>query len=687
MSMLSNLSLDDRTFQDIVDEAKKRIPHYTPQWSDHNVSDPGVTLIELFAWMTETILYRLNRVPLRHAVRMMEILGVTLAPPEPAETEVTFWFTSDRTEVIPAGTEVATTQTETQRSIIFTTDKDLKVTPPKLAAAVSLVAAPQEGSNAKAVVTHNITQLQQGLSTSVPIFSAMPVTNDALYLGFDTDLSHHILQLDLDVNEARGAGSNPEHPPYVWEAFRNEDDRWGATSCYVDQDTTGTLNKNGTIRIVLPQMTRASLNERIANNAAYFWVRLKLRELTLQEEEAGYQPYQESPELFKLAVSTRGGSVPVTHSQVIHSEFIGRSDGSAGQRFFLQHLPILERDEDEYLEVITPNEQSNIAQVEQWHEVADFADSWNAENERGAKHYVIDSLTGELRFGPAVRQPNGKQKLYGAVPPRNATLRFVKYRTGGGVIGNVQAHKIDTLKSAIPYVEKVRNLVGAVNGKEAETVEDAIVRAPQLLRSQQRAVTESDFEFLAREAMPGEVGRVKCLQPRPLDEGRVQDNRIFVMAIPDIRNPRRRLLNDELNLNQIIIDRITDYLNERRLLTSHLEVLPPTYRGVAIHATLHISHRASEAMVRAEALDRLYTFINPVIGGYDGKGWEFGRPITRSDVFYCLHGIDEVRSVEFQMFDSIVGGPARGPDQSHLDVAQPYGIVASGLHVIETTYV
>ena len=65
--------LDDRNFQQLVDEAKKRIPHYVQEWTDHNVSDPGVTLIELFAWMTETMLYRMNRVPDLHYVKFMEM--------------------------------------------------------------------------------------------------------------------------------------------------------------------------------------------------------------------------------------------------------------------------------------------------------------------------------------------------------------------------------------------------------------------------------------------------------------------------------------------------------------------------------------------------------------------------------------------------------------------------------------
>ena len=67
-------NLDDRRFQDIVDEAKRRIARLCPEWTDHNVSDPGVALIELYAWMTEMMLYRLNQVPDRLYLKFLELL-------------------------------------------------------------------------------------------------------------------------------------------------------------------------------------------------------------------------------------------------------------------------------------------------------------------------------------------------------------------------------------------------------------------------------------------------------------------------------------------------------------------------------------------------------------------------------------------------------------------------------------
>ena len=68
-------NLDDRSFQDLVDEAKRLIPRFCPEWTDHNVSDPGVALIELFAWMTESMIYRLNRVPDKTHITFLDMIG------------------------------------------------------------------------------------------------------------------------------------------------------------------------------------------------------------------------------------------------------------------------------------------------------------------------------------------------------------------------------------------------------------------------------------------------------------------------------------------------------------------------------------------------------------------------------------------------------------------------------------
>src|SRR5690242_3308204 len=110
--------LDDGTFQDLVNETKRQIPRYCPEWTDHNVSDPGVTLIELFAYITDILLYRLNRVPQRNYIKWLEMLGIELQAPKPSRTDVTMYLTGPQNEdvVIPAGTEAGTVRTESQNS-------------------------------------------------------------------------------------------------------------------------------------------------------------------------------------------------------------------------------------------------------------------------------------------------------------------------------------------------------------------------------------------------------------------------------------------------------------------------------------------------------------------------------------------------------------------------------------------
>ena len=66
--------LDDRSFSDLVEDALAMIPRYAPEWTNHNASDPGITLVELLAYVTEILLYRLNRITREHRVKYLQLL-------------------------------------------------------------------------------------------------------------------------------------------------------------------------------------------------------------------------------------------------------------------------------------------------------------------------------------------------------------------------------------------------------------------------------------------------------------------------------------------------------------------------------------------------------------------------------------------------------------------------------------
>src|SRR5437868_9300048 len=123
-------NLDDRRFQELVDDAKRMVQRHCPEWTDHNVHDPGVVLIEAFAFMVDQLLYRVNRVPDKLHVKFLDLLGVRLFPPTAARADVTFWLSAPRDETfqIPAGTEVATPRgTAADAVVSFTTIADLDI--------------------------------------------------------------------------------------------------------------------------------------------------------------------------------------------------------------------------------------------------------------------------------------------------------------------------------------------------------------------------------------------------------------------------------------------------------------------------------------------------------------------------------------------------------------------------------
>ena len=224
-------------------------------------------------------------------------------------------------------------------------------------------------------------------------------------------------------------------------------------------------------------------------------------------------------------------------------------------------------------------------------------------------------MTGELRLGPAVRQQDGTIKLYGAVPPRGANLIFEGYRFGGGQEGNVQRGILNTLKTAIPYIARVYNRKAAWGGLDAESLEAAKMRAPAMLRARERAVTEADFEFLARQALPALIGRVKCLQPRPSDAGRVVPGQVYVLVIPRVHNPGGFLSPESLTLHEADVEALTAYLDERRLLTTRLDIRPPAYQWVACKVKLRAVPGVERSQVEADVLARLYRYLNPLTGG------------------------------------------------------------------------
>jgi predicted phage baseplate assembly protein len=612
-------NLDDRRFQDIVDEAKRLIPQLCPEWTNHNLSDPGVALIELFAWMTESMLFRLNQVPDVFYTRMLNLLGFEQYPASAARAPVTFWCAAGEQRVIriPAGTQVSTVGAIGDTRV-FSTLADAEIRSPRLIAALT----------ADNTDTYNDVweDLSLGIAP-VAIFPREPMRHDdAFLLGFEESLAGSVMRLDIRAS-VEGIGVVPHRPPLVWEVWQGEG--WAAAEIPdLDgngeiADTTGGLNRDGQIVLVIPDQ-----HEPLTLGAVRaFWIRARL--LPAGPDRPAYRT---TPRLTGVTATTLGGTVIAEHSELIGTEVLGRSTGKPDQVFMTKRAPVLVREPHETLEVVDRDES------ESWTEVTTFIDS-----DRHDKHFVWSSTTGEIRFGPLIRYPDGSMHQHGAIPPEGAQLRLTGYRTGGGATGNVGPGTILGLRSSIAYVSGVRNLRPATGGVDAETTDNAKRRGPLTLRAGGRAVTVSDFERLTTEA-DSRVGRVRCLPPR--DPG----GPVRLLVVPAIQEPPETLQLDHFALPDDMIAKIGEHLDDRRILGSRIEIGTPYYQGVTVAALIHPRPGRPPSLVQDRARRALYDYINPLIGGPEGTGWAFDADLNSALVFQLLEAVEGVERVDEVLF-------------------------------------
>lgn len=634
-------NLDDRKFQDLVDEAKRLIPRYCPEWTDHNVSDPGITLIELFAWMVESLLYRINQVPDLHYIKLMELIGLRLHEPTAAQVPVTFWLTAPQLNdvIIPQGTEVSTERREGAEPIIFASNNHFMVRTPTLIHCISQ----QAGESEK--FKDQLPDLQATGKVFYPFLNSPPKVGDAFYLGFREDLSQHILSVHINCELAGGAGVDPTRPPWKWEGWNGEN--W--EEALLEFDESGGFNESGSLRLFLPH-----LNQKILSKKEGYWIRCRLI-------EPGDRPrYGRSPGLLGVETTTMGGTMTATHSIRVDNEILGRSDGSPGQTFHLRHFPVLRRRPGET--IVVSDGQSNWIE---WAEVEDFSESGPED-----RHFTLDSVTGEIRFGPSLRQPDGDMRVFAAIPPRGQQIRFSRYRYGGGIIGNVQTGKLRILRTSIPYIARVQNRFPALGGTDAESIDLAKMRAPSIIRARSRAVTADDYEFLAKEAAR-EVARVRCIQPAGR-EGDPSPGTVYLLCVPHVEALGQEINPDDLALPDELKQQILSYLDERRLLTVRLEIREPEYVVVSVEAKVKGVPHLTAQRVERQVHDRLYEFLNPFIGGDGGNGWPFGRDLFISDVYACVQGVEGVLYVEqVDIFEVIRSGDGMARKQRSERITLP----------------
>lgn len=619
-------NLDDRTFQGLVDDARRLVRQRCPEWSDHNISDPGITLIETFAMMVDQLIYRLNRVPDRHYIKFLDLLGLQLRPPGAAQAEVTFWLSAPQpqTVVVRAETEVSTDRTDIEEPIVFSTTEQLDIVPCSLEAG-RVVTVAQGGAPEE--------RRSDGTGKPFSSFSALPTPGDAMLVGLSAAVPSCAVLLRVDCRVS-GVGVDPNNPPYEWEAWTG-----GATweRCEVERDETRAFNHPGDVVLHVPRGhshgTPAGLSGQPKG-----WLRCRLLESSPDRPS-----YRESPVITSITACTIGGTAKIIHARVVRDEVLGSSDNTPGQRFSLQQRPALP----------WPGNMLTVVDGDtatEWHHVDSFASA-----DESTPCFNINSVSGEVQFGPAVRESDGTVKQYGDVPPKGAILRMSAYRTGGGRKGNVTVGQIRVLKTSVPYVSRVQNRRAAVGGADAETLDEVKARGPLLLRTRGKAVTAEDFQQLALQVAP-EIGRAECLTASHESNAGL----VRVLIVPNVASDEyEQVRREDLIPSSDTVRRIAEYLDERRVVATRVAVEPPAYRGLKIAVRLSALPGADRDKLRDNVIRALSLLFHPLKGGLEGRGWPLGRAVQPHEVSAALAwvaGVDLSEEVDLKLFEADVSG-------------------------------
>ena len=680
---LPQLKLDDRDFQSLVNEARLRIAKTCPEWTEHNVSDPGITLIEVFAWMTDILLYRVNRIPENVEIALLNLLAMNPDPPAAARAALRFRLTAPPATAvaIPAHvTEVSTRADDRADAVVFRVAHDATVP----ALTLEALALARDGDVALVPARRGVANPTGALRA---VFADPPVSDDAFYLGTPTPLDGLVVQVTVRVEVARGVGIAPAAPPWVWEVSPPAGGAWSPVE--VLEDSSGGLNEGaGVVELQLPPRCGTAL---VAGLTLY-WLRCRL------PDPPGYL---RSPEVDEISIAAVGVLIDSEHAAVVELETLGTSDGTPNQAFRVLHAPTLELADGDGLEVFAPDPRNSpTSRWRMWERVDSFAES-NATS----AHYVYDPASGEVRLGPSIRVPRqipcvtdagieGDElpelqawKQCGMVPPQGAILRMTRYHHGGGWEGNVPAGAIAVLRTPIPGVASVTNPKPATGGIGLEDIRHIRQRAARELRTRYRAVTPGDYEILAPRASSS-IARVRCERPAPGEA-------IGVHVLPRPPGDLARFLSrEELMPSRELLEQCAGYLQEHSPIGASIHVTPVALRCVTVVVEVEAEVGPPLSQVEQGVGAALYAYLNPIIGGDpavdddDTDGWEWGRRLIVGELHPIVRALPDVRFViGLRVYETelLAGTPPTRPGPKPLDRRLDIGpaeVIASGVHQV-----
>ena len=684
-------ALDDRSFDDLVAELLSRIPAHTPEWTHPRAGDPGRTLIELVAWLGDTVLYRANLIPERQRLAYLRLLGMPLKPAVASRGLIALNVKAERQLAavqVPPGSLIdkpvpfstlnfCTAYPVQGRAYLkrkLSTDEqaDFNALLPDLQAVYSATEGTPTGYVTTEVfasgqdLASGIDVLQTSVDQSLWIALSAPSAAQhqaALQtLGPDAQGTPRTLNvglaLALDVPQGGDAITTHAPIPLLWEMSTGSDattpNEPDAVALEVLEDGTDGLRRAGVVRLNLPPPGRIGAPSNDPRDNLRAGVGDAPPRIDSEDDAAKLITWlrvriQPGQVVNSLRLSWVGlHAVQVEQRQGLPGRALGVSDGGSDQVFDLG-VGTQGSADPATLQLIVHDAISGSAL---WAPIDDLGRAGPLDTV-----YQLDAEAGTLRLGDGV---------HGRVPSTGSRIVVTGLRVGGGVRGNLPASTLSKLDAVLdlttgnrrkpePAIDVLQPLA-LQGGADAETLDGAERRIPAYFQHRDRAVTADDYRSLTREAPGVSVGRVEVL-PRfkPHERNASVPGAVSVMALPprssvDFASPLPRA-------DRPLLEAVHSFLNERRPLATELYVIGCEYREMGASVAVQISdgHAREQVLRDVRIAIRKYLWPLPIgAGGLLGPwpdtaigdgGYPLGRKLTDRELEVVVARVPGVAGV------------------------------------------
>jgi baseplate J-like protein len=683
-------NLDNRRYQELLDEALARVPVYTPEWTNFNKSDPGVTLIEIFAFMTESLLFRANQVPDRNRKKFLKLLNVPLQPATSAQGLAI--ITNDKgllqTVTLNDGVELRAGK------VPFRTTRPLDVLPiegriyfkqkidsppqqvmdyyqqlyasfrgtpqdppPMLYEAVSfplpggdplelsqtvdgylwLALFVREGDKPPDLMADAAREAIAGKILTVGVVPFLEDNTAILPSGRAVSAPSPVT-LEFDIPNLPASGGLldsqnrvPQYRPLPSSPSTDVFTQPGVVDVTLPDKNSLNLWNNidpleSGVGGLPPSLEDTSLNDRLIT-----WLRIR--------------PSATTPAQFAwIGINC----APVSQRERISAELLPQATGEPDQLVKLSHAPVLTK-----TVTISLTTKQGVAQT--WTEISDLllagpevpvpdlrlppGSPVPPFDEAKARVFLLDPEAGQVTFGDGA---------HGARPPEGAILR-ASYDVSQGAAGNVGQDTMTTAP-ALPQGFKVTNPVRTWGGADAETAAEGEKQISRYLQHRDRLVTAYDFETITLRTPGVEIGRVEVLpnfHPE-LSSRRGGDaaGAVTLMLVPTF-DP---VTPDAPTPSNDFLDTVCSYLDPRRLVTTEVFLRGPEYVGIWISIGIQVLPGLNSAPVREAVKSAVLAFLAPIVGGPQQlpddpavllnaplspslyKGWPLGKSVISLEI-------------------------------------------------------